>query len=67
MCLAHYDPTATLIVTSDASPTGIGIILSQRMAERGERPVAFGSRKLNKTEVAYSQIEKEGLVIITAV
>jgi hypothetical protein len=65
-CLAHYDPKAKLIITSDASPTGVGVILSQVGADNRERPVAFGSRKLSSTEVAYSQIEKEGLAIIVA-
>ena len=66
LCLAHYDPKAHLIVTSDASPTGVGAILSQQGGDGKERPVAFASRKLNQAEIGYSQIEKEGLGIMVA-
>jgi hypothetical protein len=63
-CLTHYDPKLQLVLSTDASSTGLGAILSHRWPDGTERPVSFASRKLSKTEVAYSQIEKEGLAIM---
>lgn len=64
--LAHFNPDATLILTVDASPTGLGAILSQ--VQNGvEKPVAFMSRALSSAEKRYSQIQKEATAIIFGV
>lgn len=61
--LAHFNPDAKIILTIDASPTGLGAILSQ--VEGGiERPVAFMSRSLTAAEKRYSTIQKEATAII---
>ena len=51
----------------DASPTGIGAVLSNKMPDASERPVAFASRSLTKTQRKYVQIDKEALSILWGV
>jgi hypothetical protein len=64
--LSHYDPAKRLIATCDASPRGVGAILTQ-VGPDGERPVAYASRTLNNAEANYSQIHREALAIIFCV
>ena len=56
--LTHYDPDLPIRIASDASPYGIGTVVSHVMKNGTERPIAFGSRSLTKTEQKYSQIDK---------
>ena len=65
--LVHFDPNKPLIVEADASQYGIGAVLSHKMQDGQERPIAFASRTLNPAEKKYSQLEKEGLAIVFAV
>jgi transposase InsO family protein len=64
--LVHYNPELPLILTVDASPYGVGAVLAHRI-KGNERPIAFASRSLQKAEVAYAQVEKEGLAVIFGV
>ena len=65
--LVHFDPKRTVILACDASPYGIGAVLSHRMDDGTDQPIAFASRTLAAAEKKYSQIEKEGLAIIFGV
>ena len=65
--LRHYDPVLPVRLACDASPTGIGAVLSHVMPDGSERPVAFASRSLTKTERKYAQIDKETLSIVWGV
>lgn len=65
--LAHYDPEATLILTVDASPTGLGAVLSQVGLDNIERPVSYASRTLTPAEKQYAQIQREATAIIFGV
>ena len=65
--LVHYDPALELIVAGDVSDYGLGAVLSQKMRNGEERPVAFASRSLSAAEKNYSQVEKETLACIFAV
>ena len=62
--LAHYDPAKPIRLACDASPYGVGTIISYLESNGQERPVAFASRALTKTERGYAQIEREPLAII---
>ena len=65
--LTHYDPSLPLRLACDASPVGIGAVLSHVMNDGAERPTDFASRTLTKTEQGYAEIDKEALAIIWGV
>ncbi|KPJ12974.1 Transposon Ty3-G Gag-Pol polyprotein [Papilio machaon] len=62
--LRHYDPTLALILTCDASDTGLGAVLSNRDENGVVKPIAFASKKLNKVEQKYATIDKEALAVV---
>ena len=64
--LMHFDPSKEVILSCDASPYGVGAVLSHQ-TEGGERPVAFASRSLSPAEKKYAHLDKEGLAIIFGV
>ncbi|XP_063694604.1 uncharacterized protein K02A2.6-like [Bolinopsis microptera] len=65
--LTFYDPDKPLRLDCDASPFGLGAVLSHPDPTNGDRPVEFISRTLTSAERNYSQIEKEALAIVWSV
>lgn len=59
LILMHYDPNLPLLLACDASPVGLGVVLSHKLPDGSEKPIAFASRTLSKSEMRYSQIDKE--------
>jgi len=64
--LAHPDPAAELLLTTDASETVIGAVIEQRNKE-GTKPLAFLSKKLKDAQKRYSPYDRELLAIYTAI
>ena len=65
--LVHYDPKKEIIVHTDASPYGVGSVLSHVYPDSTERPVSYASRSLAVSERNYGHVEKEGLALVFAV
>lgn len=66
LVLNHYDPSLPLKLATDASPYGLGAVISH-VTDEGEKPISFASRTLSKAEQKYSQLDKEALAIVWAV
>ena len=65
--LVHYDLKKSLWLACDASPYGVGAVISHVMENGEEKPIAFASRTLTASEHNYFQIEKEALSIVFGV
>jgi len=63
--LQYPDFSQPFVLTTDASDFALGAVLSQGPVGK-DRPVAYASRTLTKSEINYSTIEKELLAIIWA-
>ena len=51
----------------DASPYGVGAVLSHVVDGDKERPIAYASHSLSAAERKYSQLDKEALAIVFGV
>lgn len=64
--LVHYNSELPIQISVDASPYGVGAVLSHIIGNE-EKPVMFASSMLTPVQVRYAHIEKEALAIIYAV
>lgn len=65
--LTHFDPSKPITLTCDASPYGLGCVLSHVFPDNVEVPIAFHSRSFTSTERNYAQIDREAAAIIAGV
>ncbi|XP_053686469.1 uncharacterized protein K02A2.6-like [Sabethes cyaneus] len=56
-----------LVVATDASPYGVGAILSHLYPDGTEKPIQYALQTLNKTQQKYMQVDKEAYAIIFGV
>ena len=62
--LTHFDPNLPIVLTTDASPYGVGACLSHKVIVDGKArllPVAYASASLKDSQKNYSQVDREGL------
>jgi hypothetical protein len=64
--LAHFRDDCPVIVYTDASGVGLGVVLSQLDKDGVERVVAYGSRKLSTDEQKCHSSETECLAVVWA-
>ena len=67
--LAHFDEKLPLVLTTDASPHGLGACLAHRVTENGKtflKPISYASCSLKPSEKNYAQIDREGLAVVWA-
>ena len=60
--LVPYNPNLPVSLAVDASPYGLGAVLSHQVGKK-ELPIGFASRILTSSEKQYSQYDKEALAI----
>lgn len=65
--LAVYNPNLPVTLCCDASPVAIGAVLQHVYPDGSERPILYLHKKLDSSQVNYSQIDKEAYSIKYAV
>ena len=62
--LTPYDPALPIKLADDASAYGVSPVISHRMPDWTETPIAFASHTLTSSEENYAQLEKEALSLV---
>jgi len=60
-----YNPNLPLFLETDASPYGLGAILSHKVNGQ-HHPIGYYSRSLTKAEQNYAHIDREATIIFWA-
>ena len=62
--MKYFDPQLETELVVDASPIGLGAILTQVSPTNDRNVIAYASRSLTDCESRYSQTEREGLAVV---
>ena len=62
--MKYFNPSLKTELIVDASPVGLGAILTQLTADEGMNIIAYAIRLLTDCESRYSQTEREALAVI---
>lgn len=54
--VTHFNPKLPLVIATDASPYGVGAVLSHRFPDGSEKAIMYASQTLTKTQQSYSQL-----------
>ena len=68
--LTHFDPGKLIVLTTDASPYGVGACLSHKSVVNNKirlLPIAYASASLKDAQRNYAQIDREGLGVFWAI
>ena len=65
--LTHFNDQLPLLLECDASPYGVGAVLSHRLPDGTVKSMCFASHTLSKAESNYAHIDQEALAIIFGV
>lgn len=65
--LVHYSEKLPVVLATDASPVGVGAVLSHIMLEGTENPIQFASQTLIESHCKWAQIDKEAYSIVFGV
>ena len=63
--LAYFDPNKQTTIYVDASPVGLGAILTLKHPD-GQKVITYASKALSPVEQRYSQTEREALAVVWA-
>ena len=67
--LTHFDTKKPVVLTTDASPHGLGACLSQKITTKGRtklHPIVHASASLKASEKNDAQIDREGIAVYWA-
>ena len=56
--LVHFDTNKKLVLACDASPYGVGAVISHQLDDGSEHPIGYTSRTLSTAEKRYSQLDR---------
>ncbi|XP_065323828.1 uncharacterized protein LOC135930954 [Gordionus sp. m RMFG-2023] len=62
--LTYFNPELPIGIATDTSKCGLGAVLFHTEKDGKEKPIAFASRILLKSEMNYTNIEREALAIM---
>ncbi|XP_039213747.1 uncharacterized protein K02A2.6-like, partial [Crotalus tigris] len=65
--LAHFNESLPVCIACDASPYGVGAVLSHLRSDGTQVPVAYYSRTLSSAERNYAQIDREALAVVAGI
>ncbi|KAF2895714.1 hypothetical protein ILUMI_10494 [Ignelater luminosus] len=61
---AHFSNNLPIVLATDASPIGVGSMLSHIMPDGSEKPIQFASQTLSSSQKKWAQIDKKAYAII---